>query len=247
MQKDNCFVLIRGLLREARHWGEFTDDLRQRFPNARILTPDLPGNGRLHRLTSPNTIAAMTEALREQIKVGIPVDLIALSMGGMVAIDWMARYPDEIRSSVLINTSARPLSPFYRRLRWQSYPRLISMLCHSKQQQEQDILSLTSNRHRGDSELLSNWRQWQRQCPVTSYSARNQLRAAANFTLPPRPPHPMLIVASGGDRLVDCRCSRQLYQAWRTDYRQHDTAGHDLALDEPAWLADSIKQWLSIH
>ncbi|MGG7056490.1 alpha/beta fold hydrolase, partial [Nitrosomonas sp. ANs5] len=76
------FVLIRGLLREATHWGCFTGKLQQQFPSATIMTPDIPGNGRMYQVTSPSTIAAMTEALREQVPISRPLRLIALSMGG---------------------------------------------------------------------------------------------------------------------------------------------------------------------
>ena len=98
-----CFVLIRGLLREARHWGKLPELLQKQYPNALILTPDIPGNGKLNHLTSPDTIEAMTDALREQVTKEYALQLIAISMGGMIAIDWMSRYSAEVNSAVLIN------------------------------------------------------------------------------------------------------------------------------------------------
>ncbi|MFZ1852035.1 MAG: alpha/beta hydrolase [Nitrosomonas sp.] len=238
------FVLIRGLLREARHWGIFTEYLQQQFPDAVVTTPDIPGNGRYHQLTSPASIASMAEALREQIPRDQSAVLIGLSMGGMVAIDWMSRYPEEISGAVLINTSARPLAPFYHRLRWQIYPQILTMVCCSPEEKEAEILRLTSNHFQHDATLLQNWRQWQRQNPVSGISARNQLLAALKFRLPTnRPQSPILIVTSAADRLVDYRCSLQLARYWQTSYRQHETAGHDLPLDEPEWLAHVIVQW----
>ncbi len=243
MRNVESLVLIRGMLREARHWGDFPRVLQTRFPDAEIMTPDLPGNGRLCGLTSPDTISSMTDALRRQTAGKRDLDLVAISMGGMVALDWMNRFPEEVRSAVLINTSARPLSPFYRRLRWQIYPLIIKMLCLRASQRERDILTLTSNRHRQNDELLQSWRQWQRQCPVSPASARRQLAAAARFRLPAKPTQPILVVSSSADRLVDHRCSLQLRELWQTDYRQHMSAGHDLPLDDPIWLADEIKHW----
>ncbi len=241
----NKFVLIRGLLRESRHWGEFSNILQQYFPDAEIHTPDIPGNGRLHDHTSPNTIAGLTDALRQQIPVRHKLNLIAVSMGGMIAIDWMNRYPDEISSAVLINTSVRPCSPFYQRLRWQLYPAIMKMLFHSRHQRELDILKLISNRHQQDSELIKSWQQWQQQYPITATSAKNQLLAAAKFSITSQHPNPpILIVASKADRLVNYRCSLTLQQIWQTDYQQHDTAGHDIPLDEPIWLINVISQWL---
>ncbi len=243
MMDSEHFVLIRGLLREARHWGEFTGSLQQQFPRATISTPDIPGNGQLHQATSPQTIAEMTEALRLQVNTSQPLRLIALSMGGMIAIDWMTRYPDEVEAAVLINTSARPLSPFYHRLCWTVYLQVIQMMLHSAAQKEADILSLTSNRHQYDSRLLESWRQWQQQNPVSTVSARNQFLAAVKFSVTDKPQQPILVVTSRADRLVDYRCSRKLAQTWETGYVQHETAGHDLPLDEPEWLAQVIKQW----
>ncbi len=241
--RNSQFVLIRGLLRESRHWGKFRKILPQYFPGADVYTPDIPGNGQLHKQTSPKTIAGLTDALRQQIPTRHKLNLVAVSMGAMIAIDWINRYPEEINTAVLINTSAGSCSPFYHRLRWQIYPAVIKMLFRSKRQREQDILLLTSNRHRQDSHLLKSWQQWQQQHPISATSAKNQLLAAAKFSLPPQPHHPILIIASKTDRLVNYRCSLALQKIWQTDYQQHNTAGHDIPLDEPLWLINIIRQW----
>jgi len=237
------FVLIHGLSREARHWGDFPEFLRQQFPLAAIHTPDIPGNGLLHQMSSPKTIAGMTEKIRQQITFRNNLNLIAISMGAMIAIDCMSRYVSEINTAVLINTSARPVAPLYHRLRWQIYPAILKMLFLSKSRREQEILALTSNRHGQDNQLLNNWLQWQQHYPVSAVNALNQLIAAARFTLPSKPPQPMLIVTSTADRLVNNSCSLNLQQTWQTAYRQHEQAGHDLALDDPEWLATQIGQW----
>ena len=245
-EKTNTdIVLIRGLVREARHWGDFTGILKQLNPNANIQTPDIPGNGYLYDVSSPNTIAAMTEVVRQQIPIRNKLNLIAISMGGMIAIDWMCHYPGEINSAVLINTSARPISPFYQRLRWHIYPEIIRILLRSKTSQEQLILALTSNKHHQNKDILNEWLEWQHQYPVTARNAGHQLLAAAKFSIFQKPTQPVLIVTSTADRLVDYRCSLDLHRTWQTDYEQHHSAGHDLSLDEPEWLANIAKQWIS--
>lgn len=243
MNRPAHFVLLRGLWREARHWGEFPGHLQQQFPGALISMPDIPGNGLRNQEISPDTIAGMTDALRQQVDLRQPVRLIALSMGGMIAIDWMTRYPAEIEAAVLINTSAKPLSPFYHRLRWAAYAHVLHLLFHSRAEREADILRLTSNHHSQDGKLLENWRQWQRQNPVSPANARNQLLAAMKFSVTAQPNQPVLVVTSRADRLVDYRCSRRLAQTWNADYVEHESAGHDLPLDEPECLVQRIKQW----
>jgi len=242
-----CFVLIRGLLREARHWGNFPEILQKQYPNALILTPDIPGNGRLSQLTSSNTISGMTDALRVQIPDYYSVRLVALSMGGMIAIDWMSRYPNEVNSAVLINTSLRNISPFYHRLRWQNYYKIIKLLFIAKQQREQFILALTSNKQSHANALITSWQQWQQENPVSSVSAKNQLLAAATFAISSIPVQPILILCSSADRLVDYRCSLKLQRIWHKDYRQHDTAGHDLPLDDSRWLVVVMSEWFNQH
>ncbi|MBX3617300.1 alpha/beta fold hydrolase [Nitrosomonas sp.] len=245
MNRSPHFVLLRGLWREARHWGEFSIHLQQQFPGALISTPDIPGNGMRYQEASPSTIAGMTEALRQQVDLSQPIRLIALSMGGMIAIDWMTRYSAEIEAAVLINTSARPLSPFYHRLRWMAYPQVLPLIFRSAAQREADILRLTSNRHPHDTKLLESWQHWQRQNPVSPANARNQLLAAMKFSVTTKPQQPLLAVTSRADRLVDYRCSQRLAKTWNADYVEHESAGHDLPLDEPAWLVEIIQRWFA--
>ena len=247
MKHNAKFVLMRGLLRDARHWGDFADLLQRRFPDTEIITPDIPGNGRLHHLTSPASIAAMTEALRNQVaahQAQHQLNIVAISMGAMIAIDWMTRYPDEVQSAVLINTSAKPLSPFYHRMRLAAYPQIVEMLFHSPVRREADILALTSNKYSNDKALLEIWQAWQKQSPVSFSNAIKQLLAAVRFSIHMRPKQPVLVVASKTDRLVDYRSSIQLAQFFQAEYLQHDTAGHDLPLDDPEWLAGVIHKWI---
>lgn len=244
MSSSVTLVCIRGLLREARHWGVFAVLLQQRFPGTPIITPDIPGSGRFNHLISPNSIAGMTDALRAQVASRRNLRLIAISMGGMIAIDWMTRYPDEIKSAVLINTSVRRLSPFYHRLRFSAGLNILKMLFHSPAQREADILALTSNQFANDAMQLATWQSWQRQSPVSFRNTVRQLLSASKFILHTQPQQPVLVVASKADRLVDYRCSIRLAQVLHAKYLQHETAGHDLPLDAPEWLVETIYRWM---
>jgi hypothetical protein len=48
---------------------------------------------------------------------------------------------------------------------------------------------------------------------------------------------------AAGDRLVDPECSRTLARAWQADFIEHPNAGHDLPLDDGAWVAQQIERW----
>ena len=244
------WILLRGLMREQRHWGSFPATLAAALPDALILAPDLPGNGERHALASATRVADMVEFCRQDLLargLAPPYRLLALSLGGMVAVEWASKYPQEIASCVLINTSMRPYSPFYRRLRWQNYPALLCQLLLGDQaSQEALILRLTSFKYgAGNAALVEQWVAYQRQCPVSRRNALRQLLSAARFRAPgSKPVMPVLILAGSRDRLVDPGCSRRLARAWQTAYEIHPDAGHDLPLDQPHWVAHTVAHWL---
>lgn len=246
------WILLRGLVREQRHWGSFPAMLRAALPDAQLYTPDLPGNGSRYRETSPASVQQMVEACRQQLQqagIAPPYSLLALSLGGMVALTWAALYPQELRRCVLVNTSMRPYSPFYRRLRWQNYGAIVrQLLLGGQRAQEQLILRLTS--HNGEAAqraaLVQQWLDYQQECPVSRRNALRQLWAAARFRAPAqRPDLPLLLIASAGDQLVDHRCTLGLAQAWHTPVLLHPSAGHDLPLDAGPWLAQQIAGWVA--
>ena len=147
---EPTWVLLRGLMREARHWGDFPALFGTVFTNATIATPDLPGNGRLFEGRSPTSIAAMVESCRASLADAghaPPYRLLALSLGGMVATEWARRHPAEIAVLVLINTSMRPFNPFHQRLRPRNYATLMRtlLLPGSTALREAAILDLVSN------------------------------------------------------------------------------------------------------
>jgi len=246
----STWILLRGLMREARHWGDFPQVLAVGIPGAQILTLDLPGNGSHHQERSPGTIAAMTEHCRQQchaLGIPSPYHLLALSLGGMVASDWASRYPKEVAGAVLINTSLRPYSPFYHRLRPQQYASLIGLLCDPTNYptRERTILRLTSNRAAPD-ELLQSWIHFARQRPVQLMNVLRQLLAALRYRAQ-QPPSSvaLLILSGGGDRLVNPRCSLALHHHWQAPLRIQPDAGHDLTLDAPDWVVEQVRRWLT--
>lgn len=243
------WVLLRGLTRESRHWGRFPDTLRAEMPSARVQLLDLPGNGRRCREASPATVEAMAEDCRAQLRaLGLapPYHLLAMSLGAMVAVAWAARWPQELTGAVLVNTSLRPFSPWHRRLLPGNYATLLRLaLGAGDRAREAAVLRLTARRVTAREAVLADWLAWRRECPVTRTNALRQLWAAARFRAPLQPPRvPLLLLTSAADGLVDTRCSAQLAAAWQCPLQRHPWAGHDLPLDDGAWVAQQVRQWL---
>lgn len=239
------WVLLRGLMREARHWGEFPVLFKNAMDAQHIVTLDFPGNGSLHAQTSPTSVAAMANHSRmqlQQLGYAPPYRVLALSLGAMVAVAWSELYPSELEKMVLINTSLAPYSPFYHRLRPANYADLMLLLiAASAVRREKLILHLTSRqRHPG---ILKQWVAYAQQYPVARANILRQLLAASRYRALP-PPVPVLLLASNQDRLVNVRCSLALAEHWQCPVRLHPDAGHDLPLDDPVWVAQQVREWL---
>jgi pimeloyl-ACP methyl ester carboxylesterase len=161
-------------------------------------------------------------------------------------VAWAHEHPSEISALVLVNTSLRPFSPFYQRLRPHTYGPLLRLvlLGGTAEQWEQIILRLTSNT--GKREVLPHWIALRAQHPVTRSNALRQLFSAARYRPPTTPPGaPVLLLTSARDGLVSSQCSATLAARWHCPIQQHPTAGHDLPLDDAPWVLTQIQQWLA--
>lgn len=248
--KVKTWVLLRGLTREHRHWEDFPEKLQQCFPASHIITPDLPGNGDHADLTSPASIQDMMHFLRKDITSSIesgPVHIVGLSMGALVAIEWMRSYPQECAAGVLINTSLKGMSPFYHRLRPANYYRvLFSLFTKNKYRSEKMILAMTANLYPDAEQLLQRWVSYAEQNTVTPANALRQLVAASRYRAPGlQPDTPMLLLSSKNDKLVNSQSSVSLAQNWSLPIETHPLAGHDLSLDDGDWVCHKIKHWLN--
>lgn len=242
------WIFLRGLVRESGHWGALVPQFENTVPHATAHLLDLPGNGRRHTERSPTQIDAMVDACRLQLQaayVAPPYALLALSMGGMVAVQWAYRFPHEIERQVLLNTSMRPFSPFYQRLQARNWKTIAGLLLGraSGLQWEQAILRMTTTAPHLD--VLPIWQSLRENHPVSTVNALRQLLAAARFTAPATPPVvPTLLLASTRDGLVSVQCSRAIAQAWSLPLHEHPQGGHDLSLDDPHWVAHQVRRWL---
>ena len=248
----STWVLLRGLMRETRHWGEFPLLLQNATGARNVVTLDFPGNGRMHGQASPDNVAEMANHCRSQLtQLGYapPYSVLALSLGAMAAVEWSSRHPAEIDRLVLINTSLAPHNPFYQRLRPANYPALLRFLIPgSPSRREELILRLTSTLGRSElqrAKLLEQWTSYASECPVTRSNILRQLRAAISYRAArTKPPVPVLFLAAQQDRLVNVKCSQTLARLWGCPIGLHPVAGHDLPLDDGFWVAQRVKEWL---
>ena len=247
----NQWIFLRGLSREHRHWGEFLSVFKQYFPEANILCPDLPGNGIHCRIKSPSNIAEILEFVRNDIGIQDKpqvVNILALSMGAMVALEWMKRYPNECHAGVFINTSLKGINPFKHRLRPENYGRIINdiLLYRDLKSREQCILHLTSSHTGQQKQIIEHWLSYAQSSPVSRLNIIRQLIAASRYKSPEhKPEQPLLLMRSLSDHLVNPESSLSISKLWQLPLLTHPDAGHDLPLDDAHWVCRHLKNWLN--
>lgn len=241
------WIFIRGLGRDSRHWGDFITLFKKHFNDQAVHLMDIPGSGRYSSERCPSSVSQIVDIMVERWQAQHPnesANVIALSFGAMLAVDWMTRYPGMIESAVLMNTSDGNWSRFYRRLQYQIYPDLLLMLVSSTFRRERKIIELTSNLYPSRKALTTTWNNYAQQSHISHWNLLRQLWAAARFILPEeKPQQPVLLLNSLSDRLVHPDCSKAIAEKWQVTINRHPAAGHDISLDAPLWVIEQIKAW----
>lgn len=243
------WILIRGLARERRHWHHFPDLLQSRM-GAEVICLDLPGVGARKDEIAPLMISSYANDLHEQfkkIKAASSSDwgLIAVSLGGMIGLDWVARFESDFKHLVTINTSAGNLSLPTQRLSFEAIQTIGKLFCCSSvSKRERSILELTTNMIDINQDLVDLWVGFDRENPLKRQTFVRQLIAAATFKVPHNLKIKPLILLGQKDRLTNPICSKLLATHLKCSYIAHENAGHDLALDDPKWIVDQIENFL---
>lgn len=241
------WLLLRGLTRESAHWGDFVAKLQTAFPDSNIHCLDLLGSGEFYQQPSPCSIDEITKQLRlhalNKRWLNKKIRLLSISLGGMVAWQWMQTYPNDIQSAVLINSSLAGLNPFYQRLRWQCYGKLARIIAASDiEAQELAIIKLISNLDAKHESLALQWAEIQRLRPISKKNALRQLIAAARYhPILSKPIPPVLLLAGLGDKLVSPDCSKTISQQYDLPLITHPWAGHDLCIDDGDWVIEQLQ------
>jgi pimeloyl-ACP methyl ester carboxylesterase len=244
------WLILRGLVREQRHWGEFASQLeaglKEKDPSAKVFTLDFAGFGTESDRLSPATIDGIVDDLRTRwsaLGASGEWGLLAVSLGGMVAMNWTSRFTRDFAKLVLINSSVGGLSPLFRRMQPRNIPTILSLFFERNiRSREERILSITTNL-KGDA--LKKRADWQGGFAkvVRPRDAAAQIFAAVRFRAPARIGIPVLVLTSKGDTLVHYSCSESIARHFGAELRIHETANHDLPTDDPDWVSAQVRSW----
>ena len=241
------WILLRGLMRSRFHWLDFSEQLKSQLNLDEVFCVELQGNGFLSQEETPADISDVIKNMKAQIPFSHEdYGLLGISMGGMIATRWAQLYPDEVQALVLINSSSS-LSPFYHRLMPRHYLTLLRFLAGPSDTPalEQFILSQTSNIESKWKPLLTDYIAFQRQHPSSLKNFARQLLLTSQIDFTKTPICPKLILACKQDRFVNSKCSHKIAQQWECPTFYHETAGHDLPLDDADWIIRRIQNMYS--
>lgn len=243
-------LLLRGLAREARHWGDFVEILQAEPGIGTVLCLDLPGVGTELGRRTPAKIPKIVDEIRQRwlaARGGIEGQWAAfgISLGGMVALEWCCRYPSDFSALIVGNTSAANLGFPLERMTPQALKHVVkSNLEKDPYAREKIILEIVSNDPEKRAKVAPLWGQIAEESSIRRGTFFRQLFAAASYRSPSRCPVPVLILGSTSDRFVNVRCSERLASRLGGRLEYHPKAGHAISLDDPQWVAQKSSEWL---
>lgn len=248
--------LVRGLIRSLEYSQANNDILEQKLQEKLgkeliLHSYELAGNGRLFEETSHTSIKEMVESLRLQYKKkkreGSNAYMIAISLGGMIGINWLDMYPEDYEKGFIFNSSLPKFCGIFERLLPKSIPTLLSGAISSDPiYKEQQIHKIIINHLDRNKDLWKKWSEVSKQMPVSFPNTIRQLWAALWSPNPDKVSTPLFIGVSEKDRMVSSECSKRMAKAWNVPLFIHPTAGHDILNDDPEWMAEKIAEHIKL-
>ncbi len=243
------WLLLRGLMREADHWGDFPKDLEAQEGVDRVLCLDLPGVGTESSRIFIPSIKQAVEDLRSRLAIHMQDKgdeewgILGISLGGMVAMQWAHDYPNDFKKIVVMNSSARS-APLWKRLTLPSLAVVAECFLEKDLvKREKKIIDMVLNLRKNDLKVIDSWIKIAQKNNFSKLTAMNQITAASLFELPSRIKVPMLVLTSRADRMVNYECSVQIAEKFKAPIKIHPSAGHDIAIDDSKWIVEQIKDW----
>lgn len=249
---SKTILLIRGLAREKRHWYGFDEQVQNTFPNDKVVCIDIPGAGKYNKINAPVSIPKIQNFIRKEfLKENSTEELhiVAISLGGMIALNWASSFPVEPQSLVLMNSSVASISPIHHRLKPAAIKLILKIVLQTNSySRERKIADLVSNlTSQKKDEIAQVFSEYAMNTPITLENAMRQITAAIKF----KPNFATikckgLILTSKNDNMVDNKCSYAIHKKLHWPLKTHPIAGHDLSLDDPDWVCHQLKNFYSV-
>ena len=220
-------VLIPGFMLDEALWDDFC--------------PLLPNSWKISRatLTGGNTIKEIAQHIAEQSPERFI--LIGFSLGGYIARQLAADYPERVSALVLIASSLREDTEQQAKAKLEAV-RALSTSTFSGLSSRSIAASLHP-RHASDTHLISRIRAMGSRLGYDAFVTQSGLRRA---DVPTDSIHcPTLIIASTHDALRPMEETNELANAMPASVHLFHESGHMIPLEQPQDLAAVVIDWLN--
>lgn len=248
------WLILRGLLRDTRHWLDFPNNL-QKTLGVPVYGLDAPGLGTEAGRDSPTTIDGIRADIRERwLKLKEqnpgPWGIYAVSLGGMITMNWLDEHPEDFACAVIQSTSARDIGTLFERMTFFSATRVIRMpfISDPFEREFAKLQIVTSERMESEARkrIAEAWSKFSLPLAEFRRVAVSQLMAATRYRAPRGPARtPILFMNSLGDRMVNPECTTRIARRLGAPIVTHPWGGHDLALEDTPWICTQIHSWLT--
>ena len=250
-KKSTRIFLIIGITKESAHWDDtFVEKLKEKYQTDDIVAIDLPGAGKFLDKKSPLSMEGVVKETRSNYKDLLDNTkdniLVSISLGGMVATEWLKQYPGDFQKFVIVNSSFRGFSPVYKRVQpWAIRKFFKVFMASNEEEREHHIIDLCSNNSEAYDSTKNKWVKIAKERPMSKENMLRQLLAGSRYKPMHKPQIPTLIIAARHDKLAHFSCSEKLHQKWGGDFYLMDEEhiGHGVHLDAPQQLAQVIYEW----
>lgn len=241
-------LLLHGISNSGRAWAPQVPELVA--AGHRVIVPDHAGHGASGALSAPFGVADIaddTEALIEHLGID-QLDIIGLSLGGMVALELALRHPQRIGRLIVANSFDRTATPEFAAMA-EGWAGIFEQSHGPVLRLEQNWPSLVSPAFQATAEGLRTWQVWHgiaasAHGPSLAHVARgitsfDRADSIADLAMP------TLFIAGELDRMSPPDLSRAMVQhATQGSYRLIEGAGHISNVDSAEAFTQSILQFL---
>lgn len=209
-------LLLHGISNSGRAWGPQIPPLVE--AGYRVIVPDHAGHGASARLTAPlgvDDLADDIEALLAVLEID-RLDVVGLSLGGMVAMELALRRPAMVGRLVVANSFACTATPAFAAMA-QGWAAVFEQPDGPLRRLEENWPSLVSPAFQASAEGMRTWQIWHGiAASADGPSLAHVARGVANFDVSGRLAElamPALFIAGGLDRMSKPEFSRAMVEA----------------------------------
>ena len=242
-------VLLNGGMMTFASWQPVATRLE---PRHRVLTFDFRGQLLSPGLPPPDLAGHAADLAALLDGVGFAsAHLVGASFGALVAVELAAAHPERVRSLALVTVMDRATPQF--RAQSDGMRALLAGLragTASRQGFWDAMVAgvYSAGYRRGEAAALAARRERLGLLPDAWFDGVDRLLAAVeSFDLTPlltAVRAPALVVAAGDDQVMDAGRTRALAAALGAEIALHASAGHALVAEDPAWLSQTLDEFL---